>query len=194
MSTDDTPYLFGEVAALAAKVAKKAAKGTTLPRPKYSRATRDRGKKGNMEKALQEVDVNGIHPLAISVHQPWCHYILGGHKTLENRSWRRPQVTGWVYLHAALHPSKARYLHAAHCARMAGLDPAEISGLRLDVGGIVGAIYISKWVSAGDPEATGPWWIGPHAAVITQVKRFNPHRLLGKLGFFRVDLPLLEVI
>lgn len=149
---------------------------------------------GMLERALEAVDANGCHPIALSVYQPWAEFILNGNKKVENRSWRKPKVTGWVYLHASKTLDITIYQEAVSFIRRALPEPYHHLIPRPSEctrGGIVGAMYIEKWISAEDPEADDPWFVGPHAALITQVRRLPFQEMTGLQGFFSCQLPEL---
>lgn len=149
---------------------------------------------GVVKAALKITDANGCHPLALGIRQPYAELILRRFKKLENRPWIMPHATGWFYIHAT--PSKSSDAYAAGLVTALEEDtPAQAfmmdfpSRKQAQTGGIVGAMHIEKWITAADPEADDPFFIGPYAAVITNVRRLPLYPIKGRLGFFDVNLP-----
>lgn len=149
---------------------------------------------GVVKAALKITDANGCHPLALAIQQPYAELILRRLKRVENRVWTMPHVTGWVYLHASPARSASKYAQIVEDAF--DQDPKNQAFMldfpsrkQAQTGGIVGAMFIEKWITASDPEADDPFFIGPYAAVITNVRRLPFHPMKGRLGFFDVSLP-----
>lgn len=104
---------------------------------------------------------------ALSIRQPWCHYILNAGKDVENRTWPT-RFRGPVMIHAGKTPEDAAY-----CRRIGA-----------PLGGIVGVMEIVDCVTASSSE----WFCGPYGFVIANARPlpFIPCR--GALGFFKPDL------
>lgn len=152
-----------------------------------------RQNQGIVKRSLKITDENGVHPLALAVRQPHAELILRGLKKPENRTWKMPHVTGWIYLYASPAKTIADFDQGLVTARET--TPLFITDFpsrkQAETGGIVGAIFIEKWISADDPEASDPYFIGPYAAYVTQVRRLPLQPLRGSLGFFPVKVPKL---
>jgi hypothetical protein len=111
--------------------------------------------------------------LALSVRQPWTHWILYEGKDIENRTWPT-SFRGWCLLHAAK-----------------GVDPEDRDDLTSDMlrGGIVGVMQIVGCVTRSESR----WFNGPYGFVIRRVcaTEFLPCR--GALGFFRPDIDFTKL-
>lgn len=104
---------------------------------------------------------------ALSIRQPWAHWILHAGKDIENRTWCT-RFRGPVLIHAGKTPEDAAY-----CRRIG-----------TPLGGIVGIMEVVDCVSASDSQ----WFCGPYGFVIRNARPlpFIPCR--GALGFFKPDL------
>lgn len=113
---------------------------------------------------------------AISVRQPFAHYILHDGKDIENRDWPT-KGRGWVLLHAGKKPYSVD-------------DRDEIRDRQMPLGGIVGIVRIVDCVDRSD----SPWFYGRYGFVLKE-----PHPLPlvpcnGALGFFLPSQPVLETV
>lgn len=123
--------------------------------------------------------------IALSIRQPWAHFIVHGaagkFKDVENRDWRTP-YRGCCLIHASKGGTKRDF-----AAAVAGVR--EVLGIDLvlafdDVqrGGVIGSVEIHDCVDASD----SPWFMGPHGFLLRapRVLPFSP--MTGRLGFFNV--------
>lgn len=127
--------------------------------------------------------IHGLPDIALSVRQPWAWAIIHAGKPVENRYWRRPnpglQFRGPVAIHAAKGMTRDEYESARDFIEQRGhrCPPAA----ELQRGGIIGSAYVLDVVRAH----ASPWFFGPVALELGDVKPcpFVPAR--GALGFFR---------
>lgn len=119
---------------------------------------------------------------AISIRQPWTWAIVHAGKSVENRDWRptNPGVRfrGPVCLHASAGITRAEYRHARDFIERLGFSvpPMEM----LDRGGIIGVANISNVVTSH----VSPWFFGPIALVLDDVRPVAFIPVKGALGFF----------
>lgn len=127
--------------------------------------------------------VPGLPRVALSIRQPWCHFITSGWKDVENRSWWT-NFRGPVLIHAAQTMTKNDYLDACDCAvEDCGIDRALIPPMdALPRGGIVGVAEIVDCVEDSD----SPWFFGEYGFVLAKPRPLPFVACKGKLGFFRV--------
>lgn len=124
---------------------------------------------------------------ALSIRQPWAHFILTAGKRHENRDWsdRYPakHFRGRFLIHAARDCTSGEFVAACQFARSATWDmilPISPCLAALNRGGIVGAATVTGWVENSD----SPWAVGPGLVLDDVVPlEFTPCR--GFLGFFR---------
>lgn len=131
---------------------------------------------------------------ALSIMQPWAHFVVVGLKDIENRSWRTT-FTGPILVHAG-----KRFDHAGHIWLMnnwhrAGLPPAvgdvldNMTAADFLRGGIVGRVDITGCCS----EHPSPWKdpdLWGFTLANAQMLPFTPLR--GALGFFDVPDAIAE--
>lgn len=103
---------------------------------------------------------------ALSVRQPWAHSIVHLGKDIENRT-RRLGHRGWTLIHASAEVSHREVETAAEFHDRQGL-PELPTASSLRGGGIIGLVEIVDAVSADDPRASSPWWMGPYGLVLGQ--------------------------
>lgn len=120
--------------------------------------------------------------LALSIRQPWAHFVAHGWKPVENRSWRRDnpgvRFRGAFAIHASTGMTRDEYDAAAELAKVLGYEcprPADL--LR---GGIVGVAKVVDVVKDHD----SPWFFGPRALVIAEARTVDFIPVGGRLGFF----------
>lgn len=122
---------------------------------------------------------------ALSIRQPWAWAILTLGKRHENRTWMSG-YRGEVLIHAAkgctgrecqdaLAFMAERDLLPYHDDRWPGLDG-------LDRGGIVGVANVVDCVTKSD----SPWFVGPAAFVLDDVRPLPFVACRGALGFWNV--------
>jgi hypothetical protein len=120
---------------------------------------------------------------AISIRQPWAHAIVHLGKTLENRDWSGSnpgkRFRGPVCIHAAKGMTRGEYESALHFMRSIGADcPAPHYLLR---GGIIGTADVVDHITG----SSSPWFMGPGALVLNNVKPCDFVGCAGQLGFFK---------
>lgn len=120
--------------------------------------------------------------LALSVRQPWATAIVHLGKTIENRSWRRPnpglEFRGPICIHAAKGMTRDEYEDAADFIRRVGGDCPLPDALPR--GGIIGTANVVDVVRESD----SPWFMGPVGLVLADVKPVSFVAAGGQLGFF----------
>ncbi len=116
--------------------------------------------------------------LALSVRQPYAHYIAFDGKDIENRTWWSA-IRGWHLLHAGLSPYDG-----------GAAEKRELISIGMEFGGIIAAFHIADCVK----HHPSNWFNGPYGLVIDQVipLQFTPCK--GALGFFdpKIDQTKLE--
>ena len=123
---------------------------------------------------------------ALSIRQPWAWAIIHAGKPVENRDWqpRNPglRFRGQFLIHASLGMTGREYADFVEFYRSIGghLEVPSITGLRR--GGIVGRARVVDTVGSH----YSPWFFGPLALVLTDVKSATFVPLKGALGFFDV--------
>lgn len=141
---------------------------------------------------------------ALSVRQPWATSIVHFGKRLENRAWSGRYLA--LQLGAVRRAGNRFLIHASQgmtCDEMEGwrdfvkergIEPTAeamaAAGIRtvrdMPRGGIIGIATFVRWVEESDD----PWWIGPGALEMADVKPLPFAACKGTLGFFRpVILP-----
>jgi len=119
---------------------------------------------------------------ALSIRQPWCWSIVHGGKRLENRDWRKPNpglnFRGPICLHAGSGMTQSEYQSAKDF--MASIGVTCPPPHQLQRGGIIGTAVIVDIIKSSDD----PWFFGPRALVLEDVKSQPFIRVGGALGFF----------
>jgi hypothetical protein len=126
----------------------------------------------------------------LSIRQPWASSIVLGDKRHENRTWPT-RFRGRFYIHAAkgwtgderqdwLDFIEDRNLKP-HLGGMAGLKFRD-----LPLGGIIGHADLVDCVTSSE----SPWFIGPYAFVLANVKPLPFTPCKGALGFFALPAGL----
>lgn len=125
---------------------------------------------------------------AISIRQPWAYAIIHAGKRHENRSWRT-NFRGEVLLHASkwFRPEEVRddVREVEQMAIRSGValdGPITLRVLQAETGGIVGVARVVDCVS----ESTSPWFFGPYALVLDDVRPLPFIPCGGALGFWAV--------
>jgi hypothetical protein len=128
---------------------------------------------------------------ALSVRQPWAHFIVEGFKNYENRNWgpdylklqlRLCPVGSDFLIHASKSVTKKEYDEACAFAFRAGLFAMPAFD-RLKLGGIVGITRLENIVK----ESSSPWFTGP---IALKLKASYPLPFIpcsGQLGFFEFN-------
>lgn len=123
-----------------------------------------------------------IPDLALSIRQPWAHFVAMGWKPVENRTWRRPNPAlnfrGPFAIHASSGMTRAEYEEGAELAGRLGFAcplPGDLAR-----GGIVGVASVSDIVKQHPSE----WFYGPRGLVLSDARPVEFMPAKGALGFF----------
>lgn len=123
-----------------------------------------------------------IPRLALSIRQPWAHFVVMGWKPVENRSWRHPNpglsFRGEFAVHAAGGMTRDEYDEAAELASRLGYSCPPPAALAR--GGIVGVARLVDIVKHHESQ----WFFGPRGLVLADAKPVDFIPAKGSLGFF----------
>lgn len=126
---------------------------------------------------------------ALSIKQPWAWLIANGFKDIENRDWKYPtKYRGEFLIHASKGMTKSEYKDVVMFVRSIQA-PVEIPPFeKLERGGIVGKATIVDCIT----KSNSPWFFGRVGFVIEGAGplKFKPYK--GQLGFFDVDIEIIE--
>jgi hypothetical protein len=133
---------------------------------------------------------------ALSLRQPWAYAVIYLNKRLENRSWNT-KFRGSFLIHAALGATKDDRDSYEHLLWMGGHIPNLMPREKLlaipkfedlQRGGIVGYAEVVDTITSVTPAllAAGqqPWFFGPRALVLENVRPLNFTPCRGQLSFF----------
>lgn len=153
---------------------------------------------------------------ALSIKQPWAWLIVNGYKGIENRTWHLPEsMRGQrIYVHAGKKPDGENYNNTKRIvADVMTMLPEDVAASVWELvyernshpghantwwahyGAIVGEVDIVDCVT-NRPYASSdsPWFVGPYGFVLDNPVAYDkPIPYSGRLGFFDVKLPVLEV-
>lgn len=123
--------------------------------------------------------------IALSIRQPWAHFIIHGAagrlKDVENREWRTP-YRGRCLIHASKGGTRKDF--DAQVAAVSEALGVELK-LRFDDlhrGGVIGDVEIHGCVEQHD----SPWFMGPHGFLLRDPIPMAFAAMPGRLGFFNV--------
>lgn len=133
---------------------------------------------------------------ALSIRQPWPWAILNGNKRLENRDWKSTnpnlRFRGTFLIQTSLTFDRDDVDTVRGIFSEMGLPPLSVPRPRLlhandpdnpyPLGGIVGQADVVDIVTRSD----SPWFFGPLALVLDNVKPLPFVPCKGALGFFKV--------
>mgnify|MGYP002781223570 CR=1 FL=1 len=123
---------------------------------------------------------------AITLHQPWASIIVGGHKTIENRSWRPDpsHIGSYIALHAG---RTFDYFDAYLLHRKFGIfcDDA-----KCPTGAVIGVALLLDVVEDSDD----PWFCGPYGWLLQNVTPIKPVPCPGARGLWNVPEGVLTQI
>lgn len=122
---------------------------------------------------------------ALSIRQPWAWLIIHGGKDIENRNWRT-EFRGKFLIHAAKGCTKDEYENVAYFAK--GLGILIPSMKDLNRGGIIGTAEITDCVRRSD----SPWFFGKFGFTLSNAKPIPFVEYKGQLGFFNIDVSVIE--
>jgi hypothetical protein len=120
---------------------------------------------------LERVNAGSIR--ALSIKQPYPHYIFNQGKDVENRDWPT-RGRGWFLIHAGVSKSE--------------LDKEDETDMALPRGGVVGAARIVDCVSDMDSN----WFFGKYGFVLRDAFPVPLIPCRGQLGFFALDPGILD--
>lgn len=135
-------------------------------------------------------------PPALSIRQPWAHWIIHGHETrgrkdIENRTWFSA-TRGWVFVHAGQQPD-GRYKRQVTDDMARGA----IIGVVRIVDCVPGEGVRREWVARGrrrvEPNdwprwRNSGWFRGPYGFVLADAHPLEPMPCRGRLSFFQPEL------
>lgn len=125
---------------------------------------------------------------ALSVKQPWAHFLVTGKKTIENRTWvpgRRLKEGEALLIHASGSFDLKGYRWILEFREQLGLSIDEIPARdEFDLGAIVGAVTFGEVVE----ESESQWFFGPKGWVITDaLPMAEPIPCKGRLGLWNAE-------
>ena len=118
--------------------------------------------------------------VALSIRQPWAHFILTGLKPVENRTWKT-NFCGPVLIHAAQRVDDI-FDGSEEFEVIERETGKKFAPFEVDIGGIVGVAEVVDCVTSHP----SPWFSGPFGFVFANPIRLPFVPLKGKLRFFRV--------
>lgn len=127
---------------------------------------------------------------ALTIWNPWAHFIATGQKSVENRDWRPPKdlVGGYLAIHAGKRYDKS----GAESIRteMGLLVPAHAE---LPQAAIVAVAVIDRVVDSADdsPGWDDPWFVGAFGWCLRDVVRIDPVPCKGAQKLWEVPAPVL---
>lgn len=120
---------------------------------------------------------------ALSIRQPWAWAIAQGHKPVENRAWgvNHPsrRFRGPVAIHASATLRRPEFDEAMAFIAGQGIECPAPEELRR------GAIIATAVVTGTTYTSDSPWFFGPMALILDEVRAIEPIPCRGQLGFFR---------
>jgi hypothetical protein len=131
--------------------------------------------------------------LAISIRQPWVHFIFDLpadlRKDVENRSWPT-KVRGRIWIHASKYMTTDDYdVGRDFAIQEVGVPAIEITYAdQLPKGVIVGSARILDCIT----ESSSPWFVGEYGFMLMDpIRLAKPVSCAGALGFWRVPSDVL---
>jgi len=119
--------------------------------------------------------------VALSVRQPWAHFIVSGKKDVENRTWKT-NFRGAVLIHSSGNMDAIYDEDEEFIARALGVPEFRIDGFQVFVGGIVGVAEVVDCVTS----SASPWFSGPFGFVLKNARPLPFVECGGRLGFWPV--------
>jgi hypothetical protein len=133
---------------------------------------------------------------ALSLRQPWAYAVIYLNKRLENRSWNT-KFRGPFLIHASIGATKLDRESHEHLLWMGGHIPGLMPRQKLlaipdfkdmQRGGIVGYAEVVDVITSVTPSLLAanqqPWFFGPKALVLENVRPLPFTPCKGQLGFF----------
>jgi hypothetical protein len=136
---------------------------------------------------------------ALTLRQPWAHYVVRGPKRIENRSWAPPRslVGGDLAIHAGKHcdvDEIAAIIDEVKARTVAGrVAPGSIQGTKvrdLPFGAVVGVARVTGYVTASND----PWFEGPFGWTLDDVVAIEPVPCKGAQGLFALPPDVLATV
>lgn len=138
----------------------------------------------------------------LSIRQPWASLIILGFKDVENRCWRDQyrdvqiatvRKAGRFLIHAAKGCTEAEWREGMlfameRCYAAYHALTRDYSHLTIPRGGVIGVARFDSWVE----HHYSPWFVGPGAIVMSDVRPLPFYPCRGMLGFFRLPAPAAD--
>lgn len=120
---------------------------------------------------------------ALTIYEPWATMIAQGHKPIENRSWVPPKGLlkpgERIAIHASLRKPEPEDIE--FCAQVTGLSVGVIAAhLR------PGHILATAQYRGVQRESTSPWYVGPVAWILGDVREVVPVQIRGQQGLWEL--------
>jgi hypothetical protein len=120
----------------------------------------------DLSELIERVKANQVK--ALSIKQPYPHYIFHQGKDVENRDWPT-RGRGWFLIHAGASKSE--------------LDKEDPNDMAMPRGGVVGVARIVDCVT----EMESDWFFGKYGFVLRDAHAIPLVPCKGQLGFFSID-------
>ena len=123
---------------------------------------------------------------AIAIRQPYAWAIIHGGKDVENRNQRaafqfKPAIGARLLIHASKGMTAAEYAVAVAFMAKLGIKPLQREGLQL--GGVIGSVFVRDIVSSSD----SPWYQKGATALVFADPKPEPFMPMhGQAGLFWV--------
>lgn len=130
---------------------------------------------------------------ALTIWNPWAHYIAEGIKRVENRDWTPPKdlVGGYLAIHAGKRFDKPG---AEHIRTELGLIVPKHD--ELSQAAIVAVAVIDRIVDSADdsPGWDDPWFVGAFGWYLRDVVKIDPVPCKGAQKLWEVPAPVLRQV
>jgi ASCH domain-containing protein len=121
---------------------------------------------------------------AISIRQPWAHFIVKGYKDIENRTWKT-NYRGPILIHAGVNVETDHEFVATLC-KQEGIPAPDLK--KLPRGGIVGYATIVDCVV----RHSSPWFEGDYGFVLEDAGDLEFYPKPGELSIWESGLEFVE--
>ena len=134
---------------------------------------------------------------ALTIWQPWAHFIANGEKRVENRDWRPPKdlVGGYLAIHAGKRYDKqgADWIRVEFAGVLNKVVPAHAE---LPQGAIVAVAVVDRVVDSADdsPGWDDPWFVGAFGWYLRDVVRIEPVACNGAQKLWNVPERVLHQV
>ena len=131
---------------------------------------------------------------ALTVHQPYAHFLATGRKRVENRDWPPPAnlVGQWIAIHAG-RETKHYADDAAMIQAELGLDVPPLEDVA--TGAVIAVAVLDRVVTTEHDAGYDEWYSGPYGWFLRDVVKIAPVRCRGFQKLWRlrpVDLALVR--